>query len=121
MKTPEQQAAQFVTEHWFDESGNLLTTDPHEIRNGAEATFLHGWRARSSIDSTDLYKWIDIKEKLPEKYTWCLWLYASGPEVNEYEGTLDDGTLLFHRDYYGQEPTHWMPLPIAAKAGETYD
>ena len=65
--------------------------------------------------------WISVKERLPEVNTWCLWLYPTGPEVNQYEGKLDDGTMLFHRNWYDFEDTditHWMPMPEPPKEEE---
>lgn len=96
MKTPEQMA-----EEW--------TEDNDECEFARDA-FLAGYQAAQP-------QWISVKERLPEVGTWCLWMYPTGPEVNQYEGKLDDDTMLFHRSWYDSddEVTHWMPLPEPPK------
>lgn len=118
MKTPEQQATEFVRDTWLTVEGELREVDKGKIIRGAEITFLEGWRARSAIDTTHLHKWIPLSKQLPPKYEWCLFHYPWGPEVNQYEGEIPGGGRMFHRGYYDVSntsengPTHWMPLPI---------
>lgn len=82
--------------------------------------FLDGYQAaKDELADADkvMLQWISVKERLPEVGTWCLWMYPTGPEVNQYEGKLDDGTMLFHRSWYDSddEVTYWMPLPEPPK------
>lgn len=82
-------------------------TELGSYRQGLFEGFLSGYQSAQQA------QWISVKDKLPEVNTWCLWLYPTGPEVNQYEGKLPDGTLLFHRSWYDSddEVTHWMMLP----------
>ena len=102
-KTPEEMA-----EEWINNSRLLLMDRP------VTEAFLAGYKAAmdqladaGKVNSPKkLDGWISVKDKLPE--------------VNQYEGKLPDGTLLFHRSWYDSddEVTHWMILPEPPKEGE---
>jgi hypothetical protein len=123
VKTPEELAEEYGKSEW-----PIVSNDCDRIgRDNSIEGFLAGYQAaKDQVADADkvmnspkkLDSWISVKERLPEVNTWCLWLYPTGPEVNQYEGKLDDGTLLFHRSWYDfddTDVTHWTPLPEPPK------
>ena len=66
------------------------------------------------------YKWINIKEKLPEKNTYVLMAASSGlvtttfyTEPDVYENDCKVSAWFEHANKYSYVVTHWMPLPKA--------
>jgi len=57
-------------------------------------------------------RWINVKEKLPEKDTWVLThgLYDMPQKTHFGSNGLFNGTIPYHMCI-----THWMPLPTAPK------
>lgn len=98
--------------------------DADKVMNSSNNS--NGWLTHEELEASGFWhtnnlstsaKWISVNERLPEVGTWCLWMYPTGPEVNQYEGKLDDGTMLFHRSWYDSddEVTHWMLFPELPK------
>jgi len=66
------------------------------------------------------YKWINIKEKLPEKNTYVLMAASSGlvtttfyTEPDVYENDCKVSAWFEHANKYSYVVTHWTPLPKA--------
>ncbi len=66
------------------------------------------------------YKWISVKEKLPEKNTYVLMAATSGyvgttfytePKIRKIDCKVS--AWFEHANNYAYEVTHWMPLPKA--------
>jgi hypothetical protein len=63
-------------------------------------------------------EWISVKDKLPDQWLLVLvYTEHGGVEVDRYDMTLSDGTILFYgtREEYRSNVTHWMPLPEPPK------
>ena len=58
------------------------------------------------------YKWISIKDRLPEKFTDVLCLYPSKNHgSNVVVDYMESDRGCFAEQFRYGEPTHWMPLP----------